>query len=233
MPPSTGGDACVVDFESSIFCHLRGNVPPSPGGNAYVVDFESSIFVTHMATSPHRPAAVLMLWTSSPPICNSRPVPHRPRGDTVFVAYVADFQHPFCFVAHVASPIAREAILLLIGCSPLSASFAPGYSWSSFPFTSSMARTLLPSGSCRCRARNLTNRQPSAVVTHSMPSAVYPNSCGSAPCTLSLSSSWSSFPAALLMARTLWPLGSSCGSAPHLLSSPPCLGCREGGFDCP
>jgi hypothetical protein len=67
VPPLTGGDACIVEFESSIFCHLRGNVPPSPGGDAYVVDFESSIFVTHMATSPHRPAAVLMLWTSSPP----------------------------------------------------------------------------------------------------------------------------------------------------------------------
>jgi hypothetical protein len=163
-------------------------------------------FVTYVATCPHRPVAMLTLWTLSPPFlsptwqpapiarrqclccglqvlhfCNSRHVPHRPRGDTVFVAYIVDFQHPFCFVAHVASPIAREAILLLIGRSPLSASFAPGYSWSSFPFTSSMARMSLLSGSCRCRARNLTNQPPSAVVTHSMPSAVYPNSCGSRP----------------------------------------------------
>jgi hypothetical protein len=117
------------------FCHPRGNMPPSPGGGAYVVDIESPIFVTHVATCPHRPAAMLALWISSPlflsPTWQRAPIARwqclhcglrvlhfcHPHGNDVppspcGSAYVVDFESSN-FVTHDMSPIAREAILFL------------------------------------------------------------------------------------------------------------------------
>ena len=138
--PITRRRCCRCGHCVTHYCHPCSNVPPSPGGDAYVVDFESSLFVTHVATCPHRPAAVLMLWTLSPPFfvthvatCPHRPaamlvlwsssppflsptcnVPPLPGGD----AYVVDFESSI-FVTHMATcPHRPAAVLMLWTSSP-------------------------------------------------------------------------------------------------------------------
>jgi hypothetical protein len=112
LPPLPGGNAYVVDFESPLLSPMRRL--PSP---------KMQYCYCGWGSVPHCPAALLLtLWTSSPPFlsptwqrapialrqclccglrvlhfCNSRHVPHRPRGNTVFVASpIARWQRLCC-----------------------------------------------------------------------------------------------------------------------------------------